>query len=160
MSTAPERILLRLIAAAISRHQCTCIMTYFKGFIWNPPVFCSVAMLWPVRKKWRPLKFWPFRVVCFGIRPVLGISVDSVERNDDLGPFLYRIPTKFSPFHCFAVQPRKKKKITISQVWELMSSLPGQIKRAREREVSQDKSSLPSSSVPVTHGLCLLISES
>ena len=48
--------LLQLIAANISRHQLTCAITSFEGFVRNPPVFCSVSkQRKKKKKKWQPL---------------------------------------------------------------------------------------------------------
>ena len=42
-----------------SCHQWMCAVAYFEGFVINPPVFCSIAMLWFVSKAWQvPFAFW------------------------------------------------------------------------------------------------------
>ena len=44
--------------ADISHYHRPCAFTYFEGFLWSPPVFRSVALLYLVKKTWRSLFFF------------------------------------------------------------------------------------------------------
>ena len=53
------------IAADISRHQWTCNITYFKGFVWNPSVLHCVAVLQLVGQAWQPLfQLFAWNIIC------------------------------------------------------------------------------------------------